>query len=70
LYRFKIIVSYDNRYLIDFINEKYNHLMMKPAKKLIERLDQAILDVIKNPKKTQKLRESIRYHDKRSKLLL
>ena len=32
----------------------FNNLVCKNEKQLIERLDQAILDVINNPKKTQK----------------
>ena len=36
-------------------------------KKLLERLDQAKLDVIDNPHKTRKLPISERYSDKRSK---
>ena len=40
--------------------------VFRKGKKLLERLDQTILDVMNNPKKTQKLPVSECYDDKRS----
>ena len=57
--------DYDNRYGVDFINKKSRLLWNSVP--LIEGLDQAILDVINNPKKTQRTTDFGTLFDKRSK---
>jgi transposase len=44
----------------------FNNYVCKNEEKLLERLDQAILDVINSPEKTQKTTYIGRYFDKRS----
>ena len=47
----------------------FNNHVCKNEEKLLERLDQAILDLIDNPAKTQQTTAIARYFDKRSRHL-
>ena len=48
------IIHINSSWLYKPLIKQFNNYVCKNEEKLIERLDQAILDVINNPEKTQK----------------